>query len=69
MTVKHLAQHTATVQSLDKVSGHRARYCYRRPWLSLCAKWLADAGFSEGDRVVIHSYPDALIITKQENGS
>jgi formylmethanofuran dehydrogenase subunit D len=65
MKLGKLGRHHATVQSREKISGKGWRsYRYLRPWISLSAKWLADAGFDEGDRIEIHSYPGALIIVK-----
>jgi len=65
MTMKVLGEHRSTVQSREHISGKGWRtYRYIRPWISLSAKWLADAGFKEGDRIEIHSYPGALIIVK-----
>jgi len=65
MKRKRLGQHRSTVQSLMHTSNKGWRtYEYLRPWISLSAKWLADAGFNEGDSIEIHSYPGALIIIK-----
>ena len=63
--MKRLGIHRCTVQSREHTSGKGWRaYSYIRPWISLSAKWLEDAGFEEGDSVEIHSYPDALIIVR-----
>jgi len=65
--LERLSTHRSTVQSREhrSSSGNVWRsYCYVRPWISLSAKWLADAGFQEGDSVDIHSYPGALIIIR-----
>jgi len=69
MGLKKLGEHRSTVQSREHISGSRLSwrpYRYVRPWISLSARWLADAGFSEGDRIVIHSYPGRLVIEKNE---
>ena len=58
-------RHRATVRSLVHTSGKGLRtYRYARPWISLSAAWLADAGFREGDRIEIHSRPGALVILR-----
>ena len=56
-------RHLATVRSLVHTSGKGLRtYRYVRPWISLSARWLQDAGFHEGDSIEIHSRPGALLI-------
>ena len=65
MNLQRLGEHRSTVQSREHTSGKGWRsYRYVRPWISLSAKWLADAGFREGDSIEIHSYPGALIIVR-----
>ena len=71
MKLNRLGEHRSSVQSREHVSSTRGGwrfYRYVRPWISLSAKWLADAGFREGDSLVIHSYPDALIIIRAPTG-
>ena len=67
MTPERLGVHRSTVQLREHTSPCRRGmypYRYRRPWISISAKWLANAGFKEGDRVTIHSYPGALVVFK-----
>lgn len=67
MSLTKLGEHRSTVQSREHVSGSRMAwrpYRYVRPWISLSAKWPADAGFAEGDSIVIHSYAGRLVIEK-----
>jgi hypothetical protein len=67
MGLMKLGEHRSTVQSKEHTSGSRSAwrpYRYVRPWVSLSAKWLADAGFAEGDSIVIHSYAGRLVIEK-----
>ena len=46
----------------SKARGPGRPYEYVRPWISLSAKWLADAGFSDGDSIVIRTSPGRLVI-------
>ena len=65
MKQARLGIHRSTVQSREHTSGkHWRPYRYVRPWISLSAKWLADAGFRKGDSVEIHSYNGALIVVR-----
>lgn len=67
MNLQRLGEHRSTVQSREHTSGNAWRpYRYIRPWISLSAKWLADAGFAEGDSIVIHSYTGRLVIEKKQ---
>ena len=62
--VRHL-----TVQSLVHTSGGRCAwrpYEYVRPWIRLSGRWLADAGFAEGDQIVVRASAGRLIIEKQQ---
>jgi len=63
--LNRLGKHRSTVQSREHISGKGLRiYRCIRPWISLSAKWLADAGFKEGDGIEIHTYSGALIIVR-----
>ena len=57
------------MQSLVHTSGGRyawRSYEYVRPWIRLSGRWLADAGFSEGDRIVVRTSAGRLVIEKQQ---
>ena len=41
------------------------QYRYQRPCITLSAKWLADAGFREGDTIFVYAAPGLLVIEKQ----
>jgi len=61
--------HRLTVQSLLQHSGTRSGfpvYEYLRPWIRLSGRWLADAGFAEGDAIVVRASPGRLIIEKEQ---
>lgn len=58
-----------TVQSLMQQSGSGCswRPCtYLRPWIRLSGRWLADAGFAEGDRIVVRAGSGRITIEKEQ---
>lgn len=65
------AEHRSTVQSREQIRKRKRPlqyYRYTYPWISLSARWLADAGFREGDRIRIRSQPGKLVITRFPEG-